>query len=89
MKTIADYRTIADNYFTMNKEEKDKVCNVVIEDLVDLMKRNLIEEDERKSFLLEVIDSGIHLNEYFEKYEVAAVLKDIKDMILELDEQTD
>jgi hypothetical protein len=72
---------IPEDYFVLSKNEKDVVCMMIYDDIMILVDRQLPKYISRVNFIDKIIDSSLITNLNEEKYEVAAVLKDLKELI--------
>ena len=77
---------IPEDYFVLSKNEKDVVCMMIYDDILLLVDRQLPKYISRVNFIDKIIDSSLITNLNEEKYEVAAVLKDLKELIKETNE---
>ena len=73
--------TIPEDYFELDQYNKEMVCTVLMNEILELIDRQIPKHLNRFDFLEKVIDSSIQTNIDAEHYEVCAVLKDIKQMI--------
>ena len=70
-------------YFTLPMDEKEIICNSILESMLYLLEKHIDPEVNRFDILNKIIDSSIIMNEDHENYEVAGVLFDIRKMINE------
>lgn len=77
---------VPEDYFSLSQNEKEVVCMMIYDDIMLLVDRQLPKYINRMQFINKIIDSSLITNLSEEKYEVAAVLKDLKDMINEPNE---
>jgi hypothetical protein len=77
---------IPEDYFGLTIEEKEAICLVIFDDILTLVDRQLPKYVNRMEFVSKIIESSLITNVYEEKYEVAAVLKDIQHLLLETNE---
>jgi len=78
---------IPENYFDLTSEEKEAVCCIIYDDIYHIIAKNFPYKDiDKRLFLEKVIESSLITNVSEEKYEIAAVLKDIKEMIKPINE---
>jgi hypothetical protein len=73
--------TIPEDYFDMDNTNKETVCVVLMNEILELIDKQIPKELNRFDFLDKVIESSIQTNIEQEHYEVCAVLNDIKQMI--------
>jgi hypothetical protein len=73
--------TIPEDYFDMDITNKETVCVVLMNEILELIDKQIPKELNRFDFLDKVIESSIQTNIEQEHYEVCAVLNDIKQMI--------
>ena len=71
------------DYFTLPVDEKEIICNSILESMLYLLEKHIDPEVNRFDILNKIIDSSIIMNEDHENYEVAGVLFDIRKMINE------
>lgn len=71
------------DYFTLPVDEKEVICNSILESMLYLLEKHIDPEVNRFDILNKIIDSSIIMNEDNENYEVAGVLFDIRKMINE------
>jgi hypothetical protein len=81
MKNKLGYIDVPTDYFTLQKEDKDVVCNSILEAMLYVLEKNISKKVDQKKLLLDIIDSSIVINEIDENYETAGVLLDIRKMI--------
>lgn len=77
---------IPEDYFTLSVNEKEAICLVIFDDILMLVDRQLPKHINRMEFVSKIIESSLITNVYEEKYEVAAVLKDIQHLLIESNE---
>jgi hypothetical protein len=78
---------IPENYFELTPEQKEAVCCIIYDDIYTIVNRNFPYKNvDKKLFLQKVIESSLITNVSEEKYEIAAVLKDIKEMLNQVNE---
>ena len=77
------YIDVPVDYFTLPKDEKDVICNSILESMLYILEEHISPEVNRLNILNMLIDSSIIVNEHDENYEVAGVLYDIRKMINE------
>lgn len=81
IKNKLGYIDVPKDYFTLLKEDKDVVCNSILEAMLYVLEKNISKKVDQKKLLLDIIDSSIVINEIDENYETAGVLLDIRKMI--------
>ena len=77
---------IPEDYFSLTQNEKEVVCMMIYDDIMLLVDKQLPKYVNRMNFINKIIDSSLITNVDEEKYEVAAVLKDLKELIKETNE---
>ena len=73
---------IPSDYFSLSKEDKDVVCNSILESFLYILERNVPKSVNKMEVLDRILESSIITNQEQENYEVCGVLSDIKKMIL-------
>jgi hypothetical protein len=83
MKTIkVGELEIPQDYFSMPQEEKDVICNSILESILYILEKHVTNDEIDRAIILErIIKSSIITNEIEENYEVAGVLFDIQKLI--------
>ena len=81
MKNKLSYIDVPKDYFELEKEDKEIICNSILEAMLYVMEKNFNMKIDKKKLLLDIIDSSIEINEIDENYETAGVLLDIRKMI--------
>jgi len=83
MKTVkVGEMEIPSDYFSMNEEDKQIICNSILESIMYLLEKHVnTDEVDRRVILDRIIESSIITNEMEENYEVAGVLFDIQKLI--------
>lgn len=81
MKNKFSYIDVPKDYFDLDKDNKDIICNSILEAMLYVLDRNFNKNIDQKRLLLDIIDSSIQINEIDENYETAGVLFDIRKMI--------
>lgn len=81
MKNKLSYIDVPKDYFELAKDDKDIVCNSILEAMLYVLEKNFNKKIDKKKLLLDIIDSSIEINEIDENYETAGVLFDIRKMI--------
>lgn len=71
------------DYFTLPVDEKEIICNSILESMLYILEKHIDPEINRFDLLNKIIDSSIIMNEDNENYEVAGVLLDIRKKINE------
>jgi hypothetical protein len=77
---------IPEDYFNLSADEKEAVCLVIFDDILTLVDRQLPKYINKMEFVSKIIESSLITNVYEEKYEVAAVLKDIQHLLIQTNE---
>ena len=75
------HMTIPEDYFELDALNKETVCVVLMNEILELIDKELPKHLNRFDFLEKVIESSIQTNVEEEHYEVAQVLSDIKQLI--------
>ena len=73
--------SIPEDYFELDKVNKDTVCLVLMNEMLDFIDKQIPKHLNRMEFMDKIIESLIQTNVQQEHYEVAQVLSDIKQMI--------
>ncbi len=81
MKNKLSYIDVPKDYFSLLKEDKEIICNSILEAMLYVLEKNIHKKIDQKRLLLDIIDSSITINEIDENYETAGVLFDIRKMI--------
>ncbi len=81
MKNKLSYIDVPKDYFELDKDDKDIICNSILEAMLYVMEKNFNNKIDKKRLLLQIIDSSIEINEIDQNYETAGVLFDIRKMI--------
>jgi len=81
MKNKLGYIDVPKDYFSLEKDDKDIICNSILEAMLYVLEKNISKQVDQKKLLLDIIDSSITINEIDENYETAGVLFDIRKMI--------
>jgi hypothetical protein len=71
------YIDVPKDYATLKIEEKDALCNRIIDKLLFAIDKELPTYMNRITFLDEILESSLESNEQEENYEVCMVIKDI------------
>jgi len=70
------------DYFSLPQDDKDVICNSILESILYLLEKHVDDEYVNKKIVLErIIESSIITNEMEENYEVAGVLFDVQKLI--------
>jgi hypothetical protein len=70
------------DYFSLPQEDKDVICNSILESILYLLEKHVDNEYFNRKIVLEkIIESSIITNEMEENYEVAGVLFDVQKLI--------
>jgi hypothetical protein len=77
---------IPEDYFNLSADEKEAVCLVIFDDILTLVDRQLPKYINKMEFVSKIIESSLITNVHEEKYEVAAVLKDIQHLLIQTNE---
>lgn len=77
---------IPDDYFELSAEDKEAICLVIFDDILTLVDKQLPKSINRMELISKIIESSLITNVHEEKYEVAAVLKDIQHLLIETNE---
>ena len=70
-------------YWSMTQEEKDRMCNKMIDALIQKLDEDLAPEINRISALDDIMKSSIISNEIEENYEICEVFKNIRKILNE------
>jgi hypothetical protein len=74
---------IPPDYFELNVIEKESICLVLMDNILQVINREFPIELNRFDLLEQILESSIITNTEAENYEVCQVLKDIKELIYE------
>ena len=70
------------DYFKLSQEDKDIVCNEVLESILYILKKHINDDSvDKLNVLNRIIDSSIITNQSVENYEVCGVLVDIRNLV--------
>lgn len=70
------------DYFKLPQEDKDVVCNSILESILYILERHINDDSiDKINVLNRIIDSSIITNQHEENYEVCGVLVDIRNLI--------
>ena len=73
---------VPENYFTMPQEDRQVVCNCILDSILHILERHINDDRvDKLNVLNRIIDSSIITNQYEENYEVCGVLMDIRNLI--------
>lgn len=72
---------IPEDYFNLHSVDKETICIVIMEQILNMIDKQIPKYINRLDFLDKVLESSIITNVQEEQYEVAQVLTDIKQMI--------
>lgn len=82
MKTIrVGEMEVPESYFSLPKEDKDVICNSILESILYILEKNIPKDVNHMDVLSRIIESSIITNQEEENYEICGVLTDIKKMI--------
>jgi len=71
------------NYFKFSKEDRDILCNEVMDAMLHMLDKQLKPELDRLEILDKLLESSIITNQEQEEYEICQVLVDIRTLINE------
>ena len=74
------------DYFKLSKDEKDQLCNDIMDVMIEIIDRNIRKDLNRLEVLDKMLESSIITNIDDEQYEVCAVLQDIRNLLNHIDE---
>lgn len=87
MRRTADIKLgeleIPRDYFTLDKEDKDELCNQIMDTMLTIIDKSLRPEINRLKALDKMLESSIITNQAEEKYEICQVLVDIRNLLNE------
>lgn len=69
---------IPNDYFDFTEEEKDDVCNQIMDAMLTILDKQLKPEVNRIDVLDSILESSIITNQEDEMYEICQVLMDIR-----------
>jgi hypothetical protein len=73
---------VPEDYFSMPKEDRQVVCNTILESILYILERHINDDRvDKLNVLNRLIDSSIITNQHEENYEVCGVLMDIRNLI--------
>jgi hypothetical protein len=75
------YLQVPEDYFKLHSIDKETVCVMVMNDILDIIDKQLPQHINRLDFLDKVLDSTIVTNLEEEEYLIVQVLTDIKQLI--------
>lgn len=71
------------DYFKYDKEDKEILCNEIMDMMLHILDRQLKPDIDRMQILDKLLESSIITNQEQEEYEICQVLKDIRNLINE------
>jgi hypothetical protein len=71
------------NYFKFSKEDKNILCNEIMDAMLHMLDRQLKPNLDRLKVLDKLLESSIITNQEQEEYEICQVLADIRTLINE------
>ena len=71
------------DYFKYDKEDKEILCNEIMDMMLHILDRQLRPDIDRMQILDKLLESSIITNQEQEEYEICQVLKDIRNLINE------
>jgi hypothetical protein len=71
------------DYFKYDKEDKEILCNEIMDMMLHILDRQLRPDIDRMQILDKLLESSIITNQEKEEYEICQVLKDIRNLINE------
>lgn len=71
------------DYFNMSKEDKEVLCNVIMDSMLTVLDRELKSDVDRIEIFNKILESSIITNQEQEEYEICQVLMDIRTLINE------
>jgi len=84
MKSVkVGHLDIPKDYFELDKINKETICFVLMENILNMIDKKFPPHINRFELMNDLLDASIQTNVEEETYEVAQVLKDIKDIINE------
>ena len=84
MKNVkVGFLDIPHNYFELDQVNKETICLVLMDNILQLIDKKFPKHLNRLDIMMDLLDASIETNVQEETYEVAQVLKDIKDLINE------
>ena len=66
------------DYFKYDKEDKEILCNEIMDMMLHILDRQLRPDIDRMQILDKLLESSIITNQEQEEYEICQVLKDIR-----------
>lgn len=73
-----------DDYFQMSKEDRDIICGLLLDELMELTIQSIRPELDEREVLGLVIDNTIDELERMERYEICGVLRDVRNKMNEI-----
>lgn len=77
---IGDFE-IPEDYFSMNRIEKDIICLQMMEEMIKMIDQNTPPMFSRIDLLDKVLESSITTHEKLENFEICSILQDIRNCI--------
>ena len=71
------------DYFNMSKEDKEVLCNVIMDSMLTVLDRELKSDVDRIEIFNKILESSIITNQEQEEYEICQVLMDIRTLVNE------
>jgi hypothetical protein len=71
------------DYFNMSKEDKEVLCNVIMDGMLTVLDRGLKSDIDRIEIFDKILESSIITNQEQEEYEICQVLVDIRTLMNE------
>jgi 2C-methyl-D-erythritol 2,4-cyclodiphosphate synthase len=71
------------DYFKMSKEDKDVLCNVIMDAMLTVLDKEIKSDLDRIEIFDKILESSIITNQEQEEYEICQVLTDIRTLINE------
>jgi hypothetical protein len=71
------------DYFKYDKEDKEILCNEIMDMMLHILDRQLRPDIDRMQILDKLLESSIITNQELEEYEICQVLMDIRNLINE------
>lgn len=70
------YLEVPETYHQFTQDEKNVLCDKIIDALLTQLDRHLLPHINRITFLEEILESSLLTNELDENYEICSVIKD-------------
>lgn len=77
---IGDFE-VPEDYFTMNRIEKDIICLQMMDEMITMIDKNTPPMFSRIDLLDKVLESSIKTHEKQENFEICSILQDIRNCI--------